>query len=61
MSTEKTRKAFVISKFTDASTQRNFSAGEIVEITEGEFINFAAVDLVREPDAKDKGEVKTAP
>lgn len=51
------RKAFVISNFNDAGTEKNFKAGSTIELTEGEFTNYAAPGLVREPDATDKAKL----
>lgn len=46
-----TKSAKVLRDFTDAGTNRSFVAGKTVEITEGEFDNYAAAGLVGEPDA----------
>ncbi|WP_419827660.1 hypothetical protein [Sphingomonas sp.] len=58
--TQKTRKAFVISGFNDAGTGREFKKGATVDVTEGEFANYAAAGLVREPGADDKAAAKAA-
>ncbi|GLT00128.1 hypothetical protein GCM10007897_15120 [Sphingobium jiangsuense] len=49
--TDKTKKAFVISSFRDAGTERRFEAGTTPDLTEGEFINYKAAGLVRAPTA----------
>lgn len=46
-----TKSAKVLRDFKDAGTQRSFTQGQTVEITEGEFDNYAAAGLVGEPDA----------
>ena len=50
--TPKTRKAFVVSDFNDAGTEREFKKNATIDVTEGEFANYAAAGLVREPGAK---------
>lgn len=46
MSVTKTVRAVPVRDFTDAGTTRNFTAGEAVDLTEGEFANFEAAGLV---------------
>lgn len=58
MTHEKTKKAVVVSSFRDAGTGRSYTTGDVVSLTEGEFLNFSNAGLVREPDVKDKGEAR---
>ncbi|WP_294353281.1 hypothetical protein [uncultured Sphingomonas sp.] len=50
MSVTKTQKYRVARNFNDATVERRFTKGEIVELTQGEADNFGAVGLV-EPEA----------
>lgn len=45
------KSAKVLCDFKDAGTLRSFTAGHTVEITEGEYANYAAAGLVGDPDA----------
>ena len=49
--TPKTVSAKILRDFTDAGTERRFTAGKVETVTEGEFANFAAGGLVGVPDA----------
>lgn len=57
--TAKIRKGFIIKDFRDAGTEANFSKGDTVELTAGEFTNYEAAGLVRAPDADAKASPKT--
>lgn len=54
--TEKKKKAFIISDFRDSGTEQNFKAGETREIPEGQFVNYEAAGLVRAPTAEDRAQ-----
>lgn len=41
--------AFIVSNFTDAGSSTSYAAGSIENIGEGEYGNYAASGLVREP------------
>lgn len=43
------KSAFIISNFNDAGTGATYTAGKIESIGEGEYGNYAASGLVREP------------
>lgn len=58
--TEKTKKAFIISGFKDAGSERRFTAGDVLELPEGAFANFAFAGLVREPTAEETRASKAA-
>ncbi|WP_153007994.1 hypothetical protein [Sphingomonas yabuuchiae] len=45
------KSAKVLRDFKDAGTLRSFTQGTTVDITEGEYANYAAAGLVGEPDA----------
>lgn len=51
----KMRRAHVQKKFKDVGTGKSFEAGKRPMITEGEFLNYAAAGLIKDPDA-DKAE-----
>ncbi len=48
-----TKTARVLKDFNDAGTEKTFRTGANIELTEGEFLNYAAAGLVGEPDATD--------
>lgn len=50
----KTKDAFIISSFNDAGTNKRFTAGKIVPIEEGSFLNYEAAGLVRVATADDR-------
>lgn len=41
-----TKKAKVLRDFQDAGTEKSFKADEVVDLTEGEFVNYQAAGLV---------------
>jgi hypothetical protein len=45
------KSARVLKDFKDAGTEKSFTKDATVELTEGEFVNYAAAGLVGEPDA----------
>ena len=49
-----------LQNFKDAGTERQFEAGKVVEIDEGEFKNYAAAGLVEKADATAKADSKKA-
>lgn len=49
------KSAKILRDFNDAGTLRSFAKGATVELTEGEFTNYAAAGLVGEPDAEAAG------
>ncbi|MDR6851095.1 hypothetical protein J2Y54_000588 [Sphingomonas sp. BE123] len=61
------KSAFIISSFTDAGTTARYAAGSIEKIGEGEYGNYVAAGLVREPTeadmkaAEDGAPVRTPP
>ena len=55
-----TKKAKVLRDFKDAGTEKSFAAGETVDVTEGEFINYAAAGLVEAVAAEPKADLKKA-
>jgi hypothetical protein len=57
---KKTIKAYVISTFKDAGTQKTFGKGSIVDIEEGAYGNYEAAELVRAATAEDAKPVKPA-
>ena len=58
---DKTVKAVVLKDFRDAGSEREFAKDATVDVTEGEFTNYAAAGLVRDPGAKaDPAPVATA-
>lgn len=56
--TDKTIKAAVLKNFKDAGTGAQFTKGDVVDLTEGQFGNYAAAGLVSEPDAEAKATAK---
>lgn len=50
---DKKVKAFVIRDFRDDGTTQRFTAGTILDISEGAFVNYKAGGLVRTPTADD--------
>lgn len=54
-------KAVVVRNFNDAGTERNFTAGEEVELTAGEFTNYSAAGLVEAPKAAKNAKDAAAP
>ncbi|WP_294392001.1 hypothetical protein [uncultured Sphingomonas sp.] len=57
----KKQDAFVPSYFQEATEpRRHFKAGTIVQLTEGEFLNYEAAGLVRTPTDEDKAEARKA-
>lgn len=61
MSDTDIKSAKVLRDFKDAGTQRSFTQGQTVEITEGEFDNYAAAGLVGEPDTTPAAAPATKP
>lgn len=56
-----TKKAKVLRDFKDAGTEKSFTTGKVVDLAEGEFINYAAAGLVEDaPAAEAKVEAKKA-
>lgn len=55
-----TKNAKVIRDFKDAGTERSFTAGKTVELTDGEFINYAAAGLVEAGPTETKADIKKA-
>ena len=53
MSRIKTRKAFVMTGFSDVGTGRSFAAGTVTPIEQGPFGNYEAAGLVRAATAQD--------
>lgn len=49
-----TKAAFIIRDFSDAGTGQNFTADTIVQLPAGQFANYAAAGLVREPTEEEK-------
>ena len=41
-----TKKAKVLRNFNDAGTNKRYAAGEAIDLTDGEFTNYAAAGLV---------------
>ena len=41
-----TKKAKVLRNFNDAGTNKRYATGEAIDLTEGEFTNYAAAGLV---------------
>ena len=55
-----TKSAKVVRNFKDAGTERHFTAGETVDLTPGEFANYAAGGLVEAaPEAKAADDTKS--
>ncbi|SEQ60495.1 hypothetical protein [Sphingobium sp. YR768] len=48
-----TKKAKVLRDFKDAGTEKTFAAEAVVDLTEGEFANYAAAGLVEAASATD--------
>ncbi len=46
MSDTKTKRAKILRDFNDAGTETRFTAGAIVNLTEGEFVNYKTAGLV---------------
>jgi hypothetical protein len=55
-----TKNARVIRDFKDAGTERSFTAGKTVELTDGEFTNYAAAGLVEVAPTETKADIKKA-
>lgn len=60
MSDTKTKRAKIVRDFNDAGTETQFTAGSVVEMSEGAFTNYQACGLVElaadEPTAPVEGE-----
>jgi hypothetical protein len=52
--TDKTKSAFIIRDFNDAGTEQNFTANDVLPVSEGAFINYKAAGLAREATAEEQ-------
>lgn len=55
-----TKKAKVLRDFNDAGTDKKFAGGDTVDLTEGEFTNYAAAGLVEAAATEAKADTKKA-
>lgn len=49
-----TRKGFALRAFTNAGTKQSFAGGKVYEFSVGDFANYRAAGLIRDPSAAER-------